>query len=215
MKRRAVLLTAAAIAAPSVAMADRYEATITVRPLAGSATVREDGAPSSASVTALGLAGGLSWGLRNWLDVGADLAAINLPEATFAGATAPISGTPHTGDVTRASRLALLRLGATLRLGVGWVPTLHASLGPVLRTRTDAVMVRDASGPLGIIPDNGHGGASFDVAATLRAGFEHRLTRRWSVGVDLGVTHLLGLGAPSVDVIEGAVSVGYTWYPLW
>jgi hypothetical protein len=199
----------------ATAHADRYEATLSLRPTGGLASIHEDGAPAAASVRTLGLAGGLAWGLRNWLDLGVDLAAVDAAQATFDDTTVKITGTPHTGQVTRQSRLALARVGATLRLGVGWVPTLYLGLGPALRSRSDATIVRDATGPIGLVPDNGQGGLSVDLATTLRLGLDLRLTRRWSVGLAAGVTHLLGVGAPSLDLVEGSLAVGYSWYPLW
>lgn len=57
------------------ARADRYEATLAVRPTGGYARIAETGADAAALVRSAGIAGGLSWGVRNWLDVGGELAA--------------------------------------------------------------------------------------------------------------------------------------------
>jgi hypothetical protein len=116
------------------ACADRYEASASVRPEGALARVDEAGARAPVMVAGGGLSAGLSWGVRNWLDVGGELAALALAEARYEGATADVSGTPQMGELSRMTRLAQLRGTATLRLGVGWVPMVRVVAGAGVRS---------------------------------------------------------------------------------
>jgi hypothetical protein len=217
MKDRALFL-GVAVAVPlltaSAAGADRLEATVAVRPTGAVARLPEAGATDAAQPAGGGVTGGLSWGLRNWLDVGAELAALTFAPARYTGATESLSGTPGMGDVERTTRLAQLRLGATLRLGVAWVPTVYVGVGGGARLRTTAAFTpMGANGSL--TPDDGAAATTFDVVTTARVGLDHRLGARWTIGVAVGATHCFGVGAPDINVFEGTASVSYTWYPLW
>jgi len=212
MKRGAVALLAVALASTSVAHADRYEATISVRPEGVLARVDDVGTRTPAMVAGGGLAAGLSWGMRNWLDLGAELAAVSLTRARYDGATADVFGVPQMGELSRTTRLAQLRGVATLRLGVGWVPVVRLAIGVGGRQRTAA---RFAYGSAIVIPDGDEAEIGLDVVVGLRLGLEHRVTRRWSVGLSAGATECLGIGAPDLQLFDAQLSLGYTWYPLW
>lgn len=213
--RGCVAALAALASLSSTAAADRYEATVSVRPVGGVARVDDVGAPEPATVAAAGLTGGLAWGLRNWLDVGAEVLALGMPAARYDGATLPVSNNPQMGTLERTTRLAQLRLGATLRLGVAWVPTLHLGVGAGARQRSAARLTVDAGGGTTLQPDDEPGGLAFDVVAVARAGLDHRVNRRWTLGVAGGITQCVGLGAPNLQILEATVNVAYSWYPLW
>jgi len=85
------------------------------------------------------------------------------------------------------------------------------------RRRTAATIpVPDHLGqPVELTPDDMAAGFTVDLVAAVRAGFEHRINRRWTVGIDASVCHTMGLGASRLDTLSGSVSLGYTWYSLW
>jgi hypothetical protein len=200
--------------------ADRYEATVVVRPTGTVARVAEDvgsdGSPVVASVYGGGLDVGMSYGLRNWLDVGGELGVAGFTHATYDPAAIGLMGSAVTGRIERTTRAAQLRGGATLRLGVGWVPVLYLGLGVGVRQRTDGTLVHDDQGHVyGVAADGMAAGVSFDVVMAVRAGLEHRLDRRWTVGVDASASHAIGIGSPPLDVISAGVSLSYTWYPVF
>jgi hypothetical protein len=201
------------------ARADRYEATLVVRPTGTLGRVAEDvggsaGSPVVASVYGGGLDVGLSYGLRNWLDVGLELGGAGFAQATYDPATVMISNRRHTGQIERTTRDAQLRAGATLRLGVAWVPTFYVGVGVGGRQKTAATMARDDQGTaVGLTPDDMTAGMSFDVVAATRIGFERRLDARWTVGLSAGASHSIGLGAPSLDTLSAGVSIACSWYP--
>lgn len=212
--RRLVILTCVA-ATSSSAMADRYEATIAVRPSGALALVNEEGAKSAAQVVGGGGTIGFAYGVRNWLDLGAELGGWALAQAEYADATVNVTGTPKTGVVTRTSRLAQLRGGATFRFGVGWVPTVYVGVAVGARLRGAATLVRDAQGPIGITPDDGASSVTLEVAPVARLGLSHRVDRRWSVGLSVGATYGVGIGAPALTLLDATLELAYSWYPLW
>ena len=203
------------------ARADRYEATLVVRPTGTIGRVAEDVGGNGSAVVASAYGGGLdvglSYGLRNWLDFGVELGAAGFARATYDPATVMISSRPHTGQIERTTREAQLRAGATLRLGVAWIPVFYVGVGVGVRPQSAATMERDDQGTaVGLTPDDMSAGMSFDIVAATRIGFEHRFDSRWTAGLSLGASHAIGLGAPSLDILSAGVSVACSWYPnLW
>ena len=119
------------------------------------------------------------------------------------------------GRLTRTTRLVQLRAGATLRLGVAWIPLVGLGLGFGSRALTAATLRGDAHARSFVVtPDGMAAGYAIDVLASVRVGMVHRLDRRWSVGLDAEATHAIGFTTPSLDMMSAAVSVSYTWYPL-
>lgn len=206
------LVFAIALVGGREARADRYEASVSLRPEGGFARVDDTGARAPVVVGGGGVSAGLSWGARNWLDVGGELAALTLAEARYEGATVDVSGYSQMGELSRTTRLAQLRGAATLRLGVGWVPTVRVVAGAGVRQRSAASL---AMGPSIVVPDGEEAELTFDAVVGVRLGLDHRLTRRWSVGLSAGATACIGIGAPSMQILDGGVSLAYTWYPLW
>lgn len=205
-----VWLGIAAASAP--AAADRYEASFTVRPTGALARIDDDGVAAPAVVAGGGGAVALSYGLRNWLDLGGELAAIATTRARYDSAIVEVGGSPTTGTLTRTTRVVQARVGATLRLGVAWVPTLHLAVGVGGRQRTAPTL--EVSGDT-VAPDDPGPGFVLDLLATIRIGLDHRLTRRWTIGVAAGATEGLGINAPSLQLVEADLHLVYTWYPLW
>lgn len=215
--RTALACSVAALGLTRTAAADTYEATLSVRPIGGTARFTEDvamgGQGLAASTYRGGLAAGLAYGVRNWLDVGGELVAASFSEASYDSAMVTITGVPTVGRLTRTSRLAQLRAGATLRLGVGWVPTLYLGMGGNARLPSDAAL--QGAGQTSRTPNNLSATVLFDLAVIGRIGFEHRLDRRWSVGFSIEAVRTAGFGGPPVDMLSAGISGAYTWYPGW
>lgn len=215
-RARAVFVIAALAGSSSPATADRYEATITLRPTGALARIDDAGVETPAVVGGGGFSGGLAYGVRNWLDVGAEVVAVASTRARYDDAMLPVSGTPQTGELSRVTRMLQLRAGGTLRMGVAWVPVLHAGLGIGARQRSAAELrVQTPQGPTVIPPDDEPAELVIDLVATLRLGLDHRVSRRWTIGASVGATECVGLGAPAVQIFDASVALAYTWYPLW
>jgi hypothetical protein len=203
------------------AAADRYEATFTLRPIAAIGRVTEDvsdsapGTPVVASTYGGGGEVGLAYGLRDWLDVGAELVAAEFATATYPSSRVAVEGNETNGRLTRRQRLVQLRGGATFRFGVSWVPTMHLGLGLGARVPTAATLRYKGLGrTFELVPDGMSATVSLDVVANVRVGLEHRLDRRWTVGLGAEAMHALGFSEPPLDVFSAGVSVSYTWYPV-
>ena len=99
-------------------------------------------------------------------------------------------------------------IGANLRLGVAWIPTLGIGFGAQARLRGDAtVMGTD------LVPDDRAGGIVIDPVVALRGGLERRLNARWVVGVTVGASR--ALTAPAIDTTEVAATISRYWYPTF
>jgi hypothetical protein len=204
------------LCAASDARADRYEATIAIRPTGGYARVAETGADAPALVRSAGLAGGVSWGVRNWLDLGGELAASALGEATYDRAMTLVDDSPMAGPLRRMTRLSQLRGVATLRLGVAWVPTVQLALGAGVRHRSSALLRGESvRGETTYVPDGLEAGVTLDLVAGVRVGLEHRLTPRWTIGLSVGASHAFGVGAPDLQLADASFTLARAWYPGW
>ncbi|HSK01405.1 MAG TPA: hypothetical protein VK932_09195 [Kofleriaceae bacterium] len=213
-----IALGAAALVASLAppARADRHEASISIRPTGQLAWIAERGAGDRAVVPGGGLTGGLHVGVRNWLDLGGELAAAAFGGATYAAAMLPIDGNPRTGVLSRHTRTLQLRGVATLRLGVGWVPTIQLAAGAGARQRSEAQLRTRASGSeLVLVPDGEGEELALDLVAALRVGLERRLTPRWTIGASVGAAHCLGVGTPDMQLADATFSLSYNWYHLW
>ena len=198
------------------AHADQHEATIALRPTGQLARIADRGTGERAVVPGAGFAGGLSWGVRNWLDVGGELAASSFGEATYELATLPVGANPTTGMLSRRTRTLQLRGLATLRIGVGWVPTIQLALGGGARQRSAAELRGRASeGVLVFDPDGEDEDVTLDLVTAVRLGLDHRLTRSWTIGASVGAAHCFGIGTPDLQLADAMISVAYTWYPRY
>lgn len=217
--RTAALLAACAALAPwaaTNARADRYETTIAVRPVRGHADVAEAGTAVQDRVRANGFAGGLSWGARNWLDLGGELVAVRLGEATYDRVMALVDDSPMAGPLKRRSQIAQLRGVATLRLGVAWVPTLQLALGVGARQQTSALLRGwSVKGETIYVPDGLEAGFKLDLVTAVRVGFEHRFTEHWTAGISAGASRTIGIGAADIQITDASLSVARVWYPNW
>jgi hypothetical protein len=198
------------------ARADQYEATLSLHSTAQVAEVSDRGTAERARVRGAGFAGDLRLGIRNWLDVGAELAVGAFGEASYAAATLPVGDNPRTGVLSRRTRTAQLRGLATLRLGVGWIPTLQLAVGAGARQRSTAeLQSRGSSMALVLDPDGEDAEVTLDLVAGLRLGLDHRLNRSWTIGASVGAARCFGIGTPDLQLASATISVAYTWYPAY
>lgn len=213
-----MLITCGAALVPTWAQpahADRYELTIGIRPTRGTARIDESGTDERAEVRSRGLAGGASWGVRDWLDLGGELVVADFDEASYRMATLPVSVNPLSGPLKRSSRHAQLRGVATLRLGVAWVPFVQLALGAGARHRFTALLYGPTSqGERWLIPDGQRQEVTIDLVAGVRAGLERRLTPHWTAGVSAAAAQSIGLFTPDLQTTDVTLSLSYTWYPL-
>jgi hypothetical protein len=119
------------------------------------------------------------------------------------------------GHLTRTTRLVQLRAGATLRFGVGWVSTVHLGIGVGGRVLgAGALHDEEHARTFVVTPDGMTEGVAIEVLACARVGFEHRLDRRWGLGVSIEASYAVGPGTPPLEVVSAGISLSYTWYPL-
>jgi len=134
VENHGVAIVAIGLSTRAQAAADRYEASVTVRPLGAIGRITEragDVRGGEAVVSRNGGGGevGFSYGVRNWLDVGGEVVGAAFAQAIYDPVSVAVAGSPAMGHLTRTTRLVQLRAGATLRMGVGWVPSVHVGLG--------------------------------------------------------------------------------------
>jgi hypothetical protein len=200
---------ASLLAAPALARADEYEASIELQATGGFARVAEDRANEADLVPAAGVTARATYGLRNWLALEADLSVNAFGEAQYRDMQLRVGGgIPRPGDLARTSRAARLVAGPLFRAGVVWIPT--AFLGAGVQGRWQGIA---AFGDTRSMPDGYGNELAVDLVATARIGLDRRLGRRWIIGASAGVTHAFPLGGPALDVVEGGLSIAAFWYP--
>ena len=212
--RRAILLlalVAPTVASATVARADRYEATMSGAASAGLARVGQvsDGGDLTATAPAFGASLRIAHAWRDRLAWDVQLGATLTQPATFDNVMMTVDGRPEQGAVTRRAVTAAFQLGAELRLGARWIPTVRLGLGPQVRHRS--------SSDLGILADVIPAETSLDAVASLGVGVDVRLGPHLLVGVALQLDHTQGVMSDgALDVIGLTVRVSRAWYPrIW
>jgi hypothetical protein len=206
---------AVALASPRPAHADRYEATLAIRPTRGWARIWEAGTEERVNVRSRGFTASASLGARDWLDLGGELVLGYFDEASYQMAILPISANPLSGPLKRTSNTAQLRGVATFRLGVGWVPFVQLALGFGARYRTTALLYGPTTqGDRWLIPDGQQEEVTLDLVTGARAGLEHRITVHWAAGVSAAVAHSFGVFRPDLQTSDVTISLSYSWYPV-
>jgi hypothetical protein len=204
--------------AVSTAHGDRREASLHGHVIAGIARTTDDAAGDGRAVAATAPLAGLAirasrapdGTLGNHLQYDAALALLATGGAAFPdGHFTPIGRPAVDGPYTLTTQAVRLDAGATLRLGVAWIPTVRLAAGVQARRRGPP-QVMSITGE--VIP----GGADYtaDLIAGAAVGLDHRPHRRVVVGAALGGTIVLGR-SPGDDfrTLELSVHASYYWYP--
>jgi hypothetical protein len=194
---------------PAPARADHYEAQWSARPVVAIAALREGSADQLAF--AGGLSVGMSYGVSDHLDLGAELLTLTTAMTSFHGAGVIVDGgAPYEGPLARRTESALLLLGPTWRFGTSWVPVVSVAVGGGIRHRSDGTLTA-----FDYMPSDRRAMTGLDLAASVRAGIEHRINRRLTAG---GYLSALGSWGPSLPALPAATlsfGLSYVHYPLW
>jgi opacity protein-like surface antigen len=196
--------TLLAAAMPRAAHADADEASLDVEALGGVARVEDGLAKKTASGPLVGLGGRFTFARSNLLQWEGRV-AVATASANYPGLMTNVGGVPIAGDLTRRTLLGRLELGATLRFGVRFIPTLHLGVGAQARRR--------GTGELDGVAVDGGGGTSVDLIGAGAVGFDYRLGPRTIAGVSVGATIAVPLGGPAYQAIEGGLHFAHYWYP--
>ena len=203
----ALLALAGAAGTAGTAVADRYEATVGLTLHGGAARLPEVGA-ATATVPAFGAAVRVTHAWRDPLAWDLQVGGTLTQPATYAGVMRTVSGRPQVGDISRRTVTGAALVGAELRLGYRWIPTVRLGLGPQVRHRS--------ASNLGIFPDAVPAETSVDAVASLSLGLDVRLGAHRLMGVMLQVEHGQPLGdAPACDVVGVSLRLSHAWYPRW
>lgn len=200
-----------ALAAPSAAQADRYEATLSGAASAGLARLGQisDGGDITATAPAFGASLRVAHAWRNRLAWDLQLGGTLTQPATFDDVMMVVDGRPEQGAVTRRAVTAAFQLGAELRLGARWIPTVRLGVGPQLR--------HQSASDLGVLADVIPAESSLDALVSLGVGVDVRLGPHLLVGFALQLDHTQGVtGDGALDVIGLTARVSRAWYPrVW
>lgn len=203
--RARVVVGLALVAAVPSAAADRYEASIALRPHGGTAWVSEDGA-AAARVPGVGCAVRATYGVRDWLALEAELGGVALGQARYEDVMVSIDGAPaQPQTITRTTHTTRLAVGVNARLGVAWVPTVGIGVGAQPTFRGDA-LIEGA----GLVPDERASAVEIRPLVFARVGLDRRLSARWVVGVDVRAAH-----DGSIGTLDVGIALARYWYPSW
>ena len=192
-----------------LALADQYELQWSLRPLAGIAQWREETTSGPAFAAVGGTMLGVSYGVTNSLDLGAEVSVVGTSLATFKGSTIVYDGSLPLGDgLQRRAMGAYLLLGPTWRKGYDWVRVVTASLGGGMRARSEGEFAGTHVRPM-----EKRAESALDFAALARVGLERRLQRRWTVGGYLSALTAWGPDAPVMPSLSASFGVSYVYYP--
>lgn len=194
--------------APNAAHADQFEAQWSARPFAGLAALQDEGATAQPALVG-GLSLGLSYGVSNRLDIGAELVTLATTMPHLSEVTIIDGGAPYRGPFIRRAGSALLLLGPTWRGGVSWVPVISLAAGGGARYRSAGTFA-----DIDISPSNKRAAVVLDLAATIRIGIEHRMNRRLTVGAYASALASGGPSAPVLPLASLSFGISYVHYPL-
>ncbi len=208
--------------AVSKAHGDRREASLHGHLIAGIARTTDDvagaGDSDARTVAATAPLAGLALrasrapdgALGNHLQYDTAVALLVTGGAAFpAGHFAPPGRPPVDGPYTLTTQAVRLDAGATLRLGVAWIPTVRLAAGVQARRRGPP-QVMSITGDISGADATGRGAAyTADLIASGAVGLDHRPHRRVIVGATIGgtVTHR------DFRTLELSVHASYYWYP--
>lgn len=194
----------------SASFADRAEAQWAARGVAGVARLRSEHSSEAAYGAVGGFSLSLSYGLSNRLDLGVELLSLLTSAPRFERAQLTVSDDRLASSYQRREGSVLALLGATWRLGVGWVPVLAGSAGAGVRLRDHGEFVTYR-----YMPVEDRATSELELALAGKVGLERRVNRSLTVGAYSSL--LLGWGpeAPLASSLALSFGLSYVHYPLW
>lgn len=199
------------------AHADKDEASLHAHVQFGKATMGEIDAPSvTDSAPFVGVGARATYAISNWYAFEASLGYGHLQRQTVHTIDTKV------GEVERSWHTVWTQadLGITARLGVRFIPTLHAALGVQLRTWQGGRETRGTS--LGCRPKNPDipvmcsenlpDQAMLEIVGTLGAGLDYRLGDHWVAGVAVTGQRAALAEAP-FHTIAATFHFSYYFYP--
>ncbi|MEZ4403925.1 MAG: hypothetical protein R3B06_28130 [Kofleriaceae bacterium] len=201
--------------AAGVAHADRREASVHVQPVGGRLSLGEANASAAGAGGFGGLAVRASYATANLFQYDAQVSVL-AGTAAFDQGRFVLSGssTPIDAPFTLATQAVRLDAGATVRLGVRWIPTVRVAAGvQAVRRASPAV---EFAGVTYLGADTGQApSVAYNLVATATVGLDYRVTRRWIIGAAIGAAVAApGLG-PRWDTLDLTAHLGRYWYPRW
>lgn len=211
----ALTLLAAALLAgmPARAHADRREASVHAHLLGGLLSADDSATADAGTGPAGGIAVRASFATRNSFQYDASLSFLAGQASFDEGTFTPMDQPTFTGPFTIATQALRLDAGATLRLGVVWIPTIRLAAGLQARhlgaptVEIGGVMTSDES-RTGRTADY-----ALDAVAVASLGLDHRINRRLIVGLAAGASYAVPLGGESFRTLELTAHAAYYWYP--
>ncbi len=213
MNRAGLCAFAIVTAAAGTAHADRREASLHAHAVGGALTLGD--ARSDGTGLASGIAARASYATSNAFQYDAQLTLL-AARASFASASfMPAGRPPVSGPFTRSAQASRLDAGATLRLGVQWIPTLRVAAG--------AQLVRRGAPTVDLGAATADGEEATGVAAALdlnlvgiaTVGLDYRVNRRLIVGAAAGVVQAVPGVGPTWRTFDVTLHAAYYWYPRW
>lgn len=194
------------------ARADRREASLHAHLVGGVlGTGDVDGGRARELVGLAGLAVRAGYATRDTFQYDVALAFLRSGAAAFPSHRfTPAGAPPAIGPYSFATTISRVDAGVTFRLGVRWIPTARLAAGLQLR-RAGAVTV-DA---VPVIADARAPRLDLDLIGTASIGLDHRLDRRWIVGVAAGGSLAVPLGGTTTHTAEITLHAACYWYPRW
>lgn len=200
-----------------VAHADKDEASLHAHMQFGRATIGEIDAPDETdSAPFAGVGARATYAISNWYAFEASLGHGQLLRQTI------YTVDTESGQVDRSWHTAWTQadLGITARLGVRFIPTLHAALGVQRRTWQGGGESWDASP--GCVPKNPdvpemcsaalRDQKTLELVGTLGAGLDYRLGDHWVAGMAVTARRAALAEAP-FHAIAAAFHISYYFYP--
>ena len=189
---------------PSQARGDAEEASVHGLGIAGVARVGDPLSDKTATVPFGGVGARFTYATSDWFAYEAELGVCQGGTASYAG----VEFDGDVGDLERKFRLYRASVGATVRLGARFIPTLHLGAGVQGRQFISGYLFENGA-PVNDVPTE----QALDLVVTAKLGFDYRISSRLVAGLGVEATH--GFGESAFDVIGGAMHVAYYWYPRW
>jgi hypothetical protein len=199
---------------PAALRADADEVSVHAGLTIGGAAADAQAIGSATFIPAAGVSGTLTYATSDWYAYEATLElehSIGLASFRAAPDGQAANHPSMSMDTAFVRCLGWLRgeAGISARLGVRWIPTLHAGLGVQVQRAGDTYDVHADM----VLPGLGRG-VTVGLIGVVGAGLDYRVDEHWVMGMSLRArSSVLGAGGDSYGAIGLALHIGYYWYP--